>query len=375
MPGKSRRCLLKSAITGTVSLIGAKAALAFPTTEESEENAERGASSLTGTPGGPTTSIQYNADGGNFGGIANFEMSSAGVVKIGPAEREIPPLTTAVPRLQLATGSLAKIETNTIGTMAAVAFVDNSSTASNATYSEDGFSISRNYMPSAKVASNFSFNGMEIGISNDPSNTQDQSGLYFTGLGVFSGLFSPTTIGNASAIEIINFSVVSPGQTQTVESVIGLYTETLLGDGANVATYNVTKAVGLNIGTTGFYGPQAGVIGTSWGLNIEGPRLGAGTGSVAARVGIRMASQSQGNPEGRNPNSWAICEEDPTDRNAMGSINLRGAGGPLISAGTGDPNGVVTSVVGGLYLRVDGGAGSSLYVKESGAGNTGWVAK
>jgi hypothetical protein len=374
MPGKSRRCLLKSALTGTASLIGVKAALAFPTTKESEENAERWASSSTGTAGGPTTSIQYNAGNGTFDGNANFEMSP-GVVKIGPAEREIPPGTTTVPRLRLATGGLVKTETNAIASMAALALVDNSTTASNATSAEDGFTISRNYMPSAKVASNFSFNGMEIGISNDPSNTQDQSGVYFTGLGVYAALLSPTTIGNCSGTEIINFSAVSPGQTQAVESLIGLYTETLLGDGTNVATYNVTKAVGLNIGTTGFYGPQAGVIGTSWGLNIEGPRLGAGTGSVAARVGIRMASQSQGNPEGRNPNSWAIYEEDPTDRNAMGSINLRGSRGPLISAGTGDPNGVVTSVVGGLYLRVDGGVGSSLYVKESGTGNTGWVAK
>jgi hypothetical protein len=374
MPGKSRRSLLKSAIAGTVSLIGARAALTLPTAEGRKEKTELRASSLTGTPGGPTTSIQYNAGSGNFGGIANFEMSS-GVVKIGPAERENPTGTTTVPRLRLATSGFFKTETNTIATMTALAFVDNSTTASNATSAEDGFTISRNYMPSAKVASNFSFNGMEIAVSNDPSNTQDQSGVYFTGLGVYPILLSPTTIGNSSGIEIINFSAVSPGQTQTVESLIGLYTETLLGDGTNVATYNVTKAVGLNIGTTGFYGPQAGIIATSWGLNIEGPRLGTGTGSVTSRMGIRMASQSQGNPGGRNPNSWAIHEDDPADRNAMGSINLGGEAGPLLSVGTGNPNGVVSSVVGGLCLRRDGGAGSTLYVKESGTGNTGWVAK
>ena len=48
---------------------------------------------------------------------------------------------------------------------------------------------------------------------------------------------------------------------------------------------------------------------------------------------------------------------------------------PDISAGNGNPEGVVTSVAGGLYLRLDGGAQSALYVKESGTGNTGWVAK
>ena len=45
------------------------------------------------------------------------------------------------------------------------------------------------------------------------------------------------------------------------------------------------------------------------------------------------------------------------------------------SSGAGTPEGSVTAVVGSLFSRTDGGAGTSLYVKESGAGNTGWVAK
>jgi Na+/alanine symporter len=36
-----------------------------------------------------------------------------------------------------------------------------------------------------------------------------------------------------------------------------------------------------------------------------------------------------------------------------------------LRTGTGNPNGVVTA----------GGAGATLWVKESGTGNTGWVAK
>lgn len=52
--------------------------------------------------------------------------------------------------------------------------------------------------------------------------------------------------------------------------------------------------------------------------------------------------------------------------------------GPLreqIRYGQGDPETFVTAPVGVLYLRLDGGANTSLYVKESGAGNTGWIAK
>jgi hypothetical protein len=43
---------------------------------------------------------------------------------------------------------------------------------------------------------------------------------------------------------------------------------------------------------------------------------------------------------------------------------LWGAGVPAVAAS-----------VGSLWLRTDGGAGSTLYVKESGTGTTGWVAK
>jgi hypothetical protein len=44
-------------------------------------------------------------------------------------------------------------------------------------------------------------------------------------------------------------------------------------------------------------------------------------------------------------------------------------------AGTGSPEGVHTAPVGSFFQRTDGGAGTSFYVKEVGAGNTGWVAK
>jgi hypothetical protein len=52
-----------------------------------------------------------------------------------------------------------------------------------------------------------------------------------------------------------------------------------------------------------------------------------------------------------------------------------GSGGPKHLAGTGTPEGAVTAPIGSLFSRSDGGAVTSLYVKESGSGNTGWVAK
>lgn len=43
--------------------------------------------------------------------------------------------------------------------------------------------------------------------------------------------------------------------------------------------------------------------------------------------------------------------------------------------GEGDPNGVVTASPGALYRNTLGGAGATLWVKESGTDSFGWVAK
>ena len=47
--------------------------------------------------------------------------------------------------------------------------------------------------------------------------------------------------------------------------------------------------------------------------------------------------------------------------------------GPTINYGAGAPS--VVAPIGSLYLRTDGGANTTLYVKESGTDGTGWVAK
>ena len=50
-----------------------------------------------------------------------------------------------------------------------------------------------------------------------------------------------------------------------------------------------------------------------------------------------------------------------------------GSSGPRIMAGTGSPESVVTAPVGSLWLRTD--SSTALYVKQTGTGNTGWIAK
>ena len=53
----------------------------------------------------------------------------------------------------------------------------------------------------------------------------------------------------------------------------------------------------------------------------------------------------------------------------------RFSNGCIWASGRGTPENVIAAPVGSLYTDIAGGTGTTLYVKETGAGNTGWVAK
>lgn len=56
-------------------------------------------------------------------------------------------------------------------------------------------------------------------------------------------------------------------------------------------------------------------------------------------------------------------------------FRLGGSGGVHWIVGSNTPEGAVTANIGSVFLRSNGGANTTLYIKESGVGNTGWVAK
>lgn len=63
-------------------------------------------------------------------------------------------------------------------------------------------------------------------------------------------------------------------------------------------------------------------------------------------------------------------------RNVIATRNVVAGGSCTWRVGSGDPNGAVTGNVCDLYTSTAGGAGTTFYVKESGAGTkTGWVGK
>ena len=77
-------------------------------------------------------------------------------------------------------------------------------------------------------------------------------------------------------------------------------------------------------------------------------------------------------PNSTNPNAYKLTG---TNNGTATNTFAPGDGTPIWTSGSGSPNGTVTAVVGSMYTRTDGGTSTTLYVKESGTGNTGWVAK
>lgn len=55
-----------------------------------------------------------------------------------------------------------------------------------------------------------------------------------------------------------------------------------------------------------------------------------------------------------------------------GNISALGGAAVGVSTGSGSPEGVVTKIVGSLYLQTDGSTSATLWIKASGTGNTGW---
>lgn len=95
----------------------------------------------------------------------------------------------------------------------------------------------------------------------------------------------------------------------------------------------------------------------------------SGNGNVRIRTGTTETTRLNVDPTG----DVTVSTQNLVVATAGKGIRL--PGGITWTSGSGSPEGVVTAPVGSLYSRSDGGLLTSLYVKESGSGNTGWVGK
>lgn len=151
----------------------------------------------------------------------------------------------------------------------------------------------------------------------------------------------------------------------------------LLNSGRFEAVNAVDGTKGLFIANAGastgilFDARQSGDNYPRWQVQRNG-ELRWGTGSADATAGIVFDDTGRLRFRGLN---GATLRTTMSSNGSTGFMHIAANGGSFIASGAGSPEGAITAPVGSLWMRSDGGAGTTLYVKETGSGNTGWVAK
>lgn len=111
----------------------------------------------------------------------------------------------------------------------------------------------------------------------------------------------------------------------------------------------------------------SGDVGSFLSLDFEG------VATAPVSIAFFRRANTTGNKE------FVIFRGDGTNavhfRVLNGVIDRLAGQNVTITAGSGSPQGVVTAPPGSIYLNTSGGASTTIWVKESGTGNTGWVAK
>ena len=128
------------------------------------------------------------------------------------------------------------------------------------------------------------------------------------------------------------------------------------------AAQTLTNYYGFDSTSLSAGGSSGAFDGTNW-YHFYAEDFAAFGGTVANTYGLYVEEQTYGT------NNYGIV------LNGANCMHLRGTAGPKLCAGSGTPESAVIAPIGSMYMRSDGVAGTSMYVKESGTGNTGWVGK
>lgn len=142
---------------------------------------------------------------------------------------------------------------------------------------------------------------------------------------------------------------------------------------------NVNRALIANNSVEGDRGGGS----VRWGINFAPGSSGGGTsiiimgnrGTGVASKGVSIPAGTYGTPPVVIGNSFPGASA-PLSLGAATPVAVGGNDGSTrLFTGSGTPESVVTAPIGSIYMRTDGGAATSMYVKESGTSNTGWVGK
>ena len=166
--------------------------------------------------------------------------------------------------------------------------------------------------------------------------------------------------GTSSAIGYLSASIAGGSAYNNALWNVVLYAH------ASNASVRDCAVIGMELRDNGASYPQIHVRGVCQRAVIDDNRVAS---AAAGAIGLQVEPTAVDTIVGSNQYSLATPEQ------LLLPVRVAGARAGASWRGSGTPEGVITSPVGATYQRSDGGAGTTLYVKETGAGNTGWVAK
>lgn len=143
----------------------------------------------------------------------------------------------------------------------------------------------------------------------------------------------------------------------------------------NLVIDGLSSNAGVSIATSAGFGVYYSITNAG---SFSGIQMDNTTGTVRLVANGAEVARIDGSTSSWRPSADNTRDAGSTTRRWANtySTNFRpGAGAVTWTSGAGTPEGAVTAVVGSLFTRTDGGANTTFYVKETGAGNTGWVAK
>lgn len=181
-----------------------------------------------------------------------------------------------------------------------------------------------------------------IGYAVDTSKLQLQTCLVrATNPGAAGDCFTIEAVADVDNIQITNLNVAADA---------GAWTNAIhiLSSGGDFGVVQVTPGVLDNCDVGVFF-------------DENGHGAGVFTGLLMVAGGVIEAATA----------AWQVSASGIYVRVASNASTF----GANVIAGNGSPEGAVTARVGSMYMRLDGGAGTSLYIKETGTGNTGWAGK
>jgi hypothetical protein len=203
-----------------------------------------------------------------------------------------------------------------------------------------------------------------------------------------TGTFRPLRLVSQSSSGADNFSVVDLARTapfvrlDSSTAALGSVNNTSTGNFFQIGgalTSTVTSGTNAWLAILPIYNQASGTAAnTDLLINRTQTAVGSGTQLlIDAQVGgvSRFSVRNDGVVSGVRYDASNTSGGFRYTGGAGNAAIIDSTSGASIRWGAGSPEGVVTAPVSSVFVRTDGGAVTTLYIKESGAGNTGWVAK